>query len=148
MKTIITAFILLGAGMLISVICPAQTTIGFTYDASGNRISRSMVASGNAVDKDNSCIFAQQSKLVEDQIGGQQVRISYNPEAETIQVNFPDLTTQEAIIQINNPHGKQIVLQIGIAPGNKIDLSKYPFGSYQITITVGKEKKEWKILRT
>lgn len=45
LKALVSAFILLSTGPLAPVVSPAQTTIGFTYDDSGNRDSRAVVAS-------------------------------------------------------------------------------------------------------
>ncbi|MGV8139162.1 MAG: hypothetical protein AB2L20_28545 [Mangrovibacterium sp.] len=120
----------------------AQTTIGFTYDESGNRDTRSVVTLGSIDNKDN-VDFPVANLLkesVKDQIGKQQVRISYNQEEETLQVHFPYSAGQEATIELTSPEGKPVMKKTGIRSGHKIELSGYPSGSYRMTISVGEEK--------
>ena len=150
MKTIITVFALLGAGMLATLTCPAQTDIAFTYDDSGNRETRYEVTLGRIDLKGN--VDAPVTNLLEepaeDRIGTQPVRISYNREEEALQVDFPCLTGQEATIEFATAEGKPVMKKTGKYSGNKLELSGFPAGTYRMTIRVGEEEKVWKIVRT
>ncbi|MDD4190743.1 MAG: hypothetical protein PHI28_05415 [Mangrovibacterium sp.] len=149
-KTILTAISLLGAGMLATLTCPAQTDIAFTYDDSGNRETRYVITLGRIDHNGN--MDAPVTNLLEepaeDRIGTQPVRISYNREEEALQVDFPCLTGQEATIEFATAEGKPVMKKTGKRSENKIGLSGYPSGSYRMTISVGEEKKVWEIVRT
>jgi hypothetical protein len=137
---------------LLLIFCPggyAQTTIGFTYDESGNRDTRSVVTLGSIDNKDNvdSPVANLLKEPVVDQIGKQQVQISYNPGREILQVCFPHLSGRRAIIELTGPEGKPVIKKTGKRSENKLELSGYPLGSYRMTISVGEEKKVWEIVR-
>lgn len=148
MKTIMTAIALLGAGVLTSLTCPAQTDIAFTYDASGNRETRAVIVLGSIDSQADPLAVNRLKEPVEDQVGKQQVRISYNQEEETLQVDFPHSAGQEASIELTGPEGKLVMKKTGIRSDHKIELSGYPSGSYRMTISVGEERKVWEIVRT
>jgi hypothetical protein len=148
MKTIITAIALLGAGVLTSLTCPAQTDIAFTYDASGNRETRSVIVLGNTGSQSDPLAANLLKEPLEYWLGKQQVRISYNQEEETLQVHFPHSAGQEATIELTSPEGKPVMKKTGIRSDHKIELSGYPSGSYRMTISVGEEKRVWEIVRT
>lgn len=146
-KAIITAFVLLGAGMLMSIVCSGQTTIGFTYDESGNRESRAVISSRSLPETGNYLIIAPESQPVNSQIGTQKVKIRFDVDKKVLQVNFPWLGRQEAIIRIADLHGKQIFQQSSALSRNAINISDYPSGYYRLTVLIGEEEKEWEIVR-
>jgi YD repeat-containing protein len=146
MKTIITAFALLGAGVLISLSSPAQT-IGFTYDAAGNRETRAVTSSRSAAVSSNYLVIDPQFQLVTSQIGKQKVKFNFDVGKNLLQVNFPWLGRQEAILQITDLQGKQIVHQNTTSSKNSISISDYPPGYYRLIILIGEEKKAWEIVR-
>lgn len=131
----------------LSFICPAQTNIEFSYDASGNRYSRAVITSGSVTSQTDSLIATLMKDPSEYHVGGNQVMISYKAEEKMIQVDFSFSTGQGAIIELNRSDGKQIMKKAGASSENKIDLSNYPLGSYLLTISIGEEKKTWKITR-
>ena len=145
MKTIITAFALLGAGMLISLSSPAQT-IGFTYDAAGNRETRAVTSSKSSAVSSNYLVIDPQFQLVTSQIGKQKVKFHFDVDKNLLQVNFPWLGRQEAILQITDLQGKQTVHQSTASSKNSISISGYSPG-YRLMIFIGDEKKEWEIIR-
>lgn len=147
MKMIITAFALLSTGMLISLTCPAQTTIGFTYDESGNRDSRSVTSSKSAAVSSNYLVTDSQFRLVTSQIGKQKVKFRFDVGKNLLQVNFPWLGRQEAIMQVTDLQGKQIIRQSITSSKNNISISDYPPGYYRLIIFIGEEKKAWEIVR-
>ncbi|MDD4192142.1 MAG: hypothetical protein PHI28_12480 [Mangrovibacterium sp.] len=108
MKTIITVFALLGAGMLISLSSPAQT-IGFTYDAAGNRETRAVASSKSSAVSSNYLVIDPQFQLVTSQIGKQKDKIHFDVDKNLLQVDFPWLGRQEAILQITDLQGKQTI---------------------------------------
>jgi hypothetical protein len=149
-KAILTAIVLLGAGMLATLTCPAQTDIAFTYDDSGNRETRYEVTLGSIDHKGNmdSPVTNLLKEPVEDRIGTQPVRISYNRAEEALQVDFLYPAGQEATIEFATAEGKPMMKKTGKHSGNKVELSGFPAGTYRMTIRVGEDEKVWKIVRT
>lgn len=147
MRTIATAIFLLGAGMLTTITCPGQTDIAFTYDAGGNRESRSVVTLSSLDQMDTPAMNLMKESL-ECQVGEQLVRISYNQEEEVLQVNLFSPGRQEATIEFATAEGKPVMKRTGKCSENKIELSGFPAGTYRMTIRVGDAEKVWEIVRT
>ncbi len=126
--------------MLTTLTSPGQTNIAFTYDAGGNRESRSVVALSSLDQMDTPAMNLLKESL-ECQVGEQLVRISYNREEEALQVNFPYPDRQEATIEFVTAEGKPVMKRTGKCAGNKIELSGFPAGTYRMTIRVGDAEK-------
>ncbi len=133
--------------VLFSVSAHAQTNYGFTYDASGNRITRAVILLKSASIPGDSLQAKQDQKILEDQIGLQKTRIYPNPTKGLLKIDFPSLSRSEATISVYNSTGKLIVRKSASSFGNEVDLSSYPSGFYVMTILIGQEKKEWKIIK-
>ena len=142
---------LLLAGLLsvlfISATVHAQTNFGFTYDASGSRLTRAVILLKSAAIPADTLEAIQAKKPLEDQIGLQKTRIYPNPTKGLLRVEFPALSDQETTIHVYDPAGSLIVQKTGVASGNEIDLSAHPTGFYIMVIHIGQEKKEWKIIK-
>lgn len=137
------AFLLLS--VLIPVIGLSQTTIGFTYDNSGNRETRTVITLKSATTGDGE-LAEEPLKPIEGQVGLQKVRIYPNPTKGLLKIDFPVLSEQETIIRVHDPHGKPIIQQLA-SGSNLVNLSSYPPGSYILVIRIGQEKKAWKIIK-
>lgn len=133
--------------VLFSVNAHAQTNYGFTYDASGNRITRAVILLKSASIPGDSLQAKQDQKILEDQVGLQKTRIYPNPTKGLLKIDFPSLSQSEATISVYNSTGKLIVRKSASSFGNEVDLSAYPSGFYVMTILIGQEKKEWKIIK-
>lgn len=128
------------------VLCDAQTTFGFTYDASGNRVKREVITLKSATIPGDSLSANLNNKVMEEEIGSQEIRIYPNPTKGMIRIDLPPLNNQEATIQIHDAQGKQIIRQVVLGSAN-INLFDYPSGFYIMIIRIGQEKKEWKIIK-
>ena len=146
MKTIYLLACMLVAVLLFSQ-AHAQTKYGFTYDASGNRITRAVILLKSATIPVDTLQAKQDQKILEDQIGLQKTRIYPNPTKGLLKVDFPALSQSEVVISVYNSTGKLIMRKSATSFGNEIDLSIYPSGLYVMTIQIGQEKKEWKIIK-
>jgi len=147
MKTIVAAFALLGAGMLISLFSTAQTNIGFTYDAGGNREARAVISSKSASASSNYLITDPQFQPITSHVGKQKVKFCFDIGKNLLQINFPWLGSREVILQITDLQGKQILHQSTKSSTNNISISDYPPGYYRLLIFIGEEKKAWEIVR-
>lgn len=125
----------------------AQTTYQFTYDASGNRLTRAVIVLKSATLSPDSLQAKQERNPLDDQIGLQKARIYPNPTQGMLRIDLPGLTDQQAWILVYDPSGKQVVKKTALSSGNEVDLSAHPSGSYIMVIHIGQEKKEWKIIK-
>lgn len=133
--------------VLFSVTVHAQAALEFTYDDSGNRLTRGLIHLKSATIPADSTLAQQMKKPLEDQVGLQKTRIYPNPTKGMLRIDFPSLTDQDATIKVYDPSGRLIVQKSAISSGNEVDLSAYPSGFYIMIIHIGQEKKEWKIIK-
>jgi hypothetical protein len=146
MKTIYLLACLLVA-VLFSGTAHAQTNYGFTYDASGNRITRAIILLKSATIPVDSLQAKKAEEILEDQIGLQKTRIYPNPTKGMLRIDLPALSDQEAILRVYDQSGRLVIDKSAISNGNEVDLSASPSGFYIMVIHIGQEKKEWKIIK-
>lgn len=146
MKTLYLLVCLLVA-VFASQTAHAQTTFKFTYDASGNRLTRAVIVLKSATLSPDSLLAKQAEKPLDDQIGLQKTRIYPNPTKGMLRIDLPEMTGQQAMIRVYDPSGRQVVQKPAISSGNEVDLSSHPSGAYIMVIHIGQEKKEWKIIK-
>jgi len=125
----------------------SQTKFEFTYDASGNRLTRKVITLKSATISIDSLKDKQAEIPLDDQIGIQNIRIYPNPTKGMLRINLPNLNDQMAMIRIYDSNGKQIVQKLTFASENEVDLSCYPSGNYIMVIHIKQDKKEWKIIK-
>lgn len=147
MRTFLITIFLLVAVVLIAVVCPAQTTYQFTYDANGNRTMRAVITLKSATIQSDSIQAKEDIKPLDDKVGLQRTRIYPNPTKGILRIDFPELGDQLPIIRAYDQSGRQIIQKTALSSGNEIDLSAYPPGFYMMVIQIGQEKKDWKIIK-
>jgi hypothetical protein len=147
MKPIYILLLLLFA-VLCSEIGHAQTKYGFTYDASGNRVTRAVVLLKSATVPTDSVLAKELKTPLDDQIGLQKTRIYPNPTKGLLRIDLPALTEKEAIISLHDSNGKLIIQHAAVELNNELNLSSYPSGIYIMSIQISRnERKEWKIIK-
>ncbi len=144
---IIYLLVCLLVAVLLSGTTHAQTNYRFTYDSSGNRLTRAVILLKSATIPSDSLQAKKAEKILEDQIGLQKTRIYPNPTKGKLRIDFPALSNTESTIRVYDPSGRLIVQETAISTGNDVDLSAHPPGFYIMVIHIGQEKKEWKIIR-
>lgn len=145
-----TLYILVGllAAVLTLETAHAQTSYGFTYDASGNRLTRAVILLKSATIPTDSISAKEIKTPLDDQIGLQKTRIYPNPTKGLLRIDLPELTEHEAIIRLHDSNGRLIIQQTGVESNNELNLSAYPSGMYIMSIQIGKDnRKEWKIIK-
>lgn len=134
--------------VLFSGITHAQTNFGFTYDASGNRLTRAVILLKSATIPSDSLQAKQAEKISEEQIGLQKTLIYPNPTKGLLRIDLPALTQQEAIISLYDSNGRLIIQQHAVELNNELNLYTYPSGIYIMSIQIGQnDRKEWKIIK-
>ena len=135
---------------------PAQ--VKYTYDASGNRVSRekvinmrSMLKSSVGGDNENSetDVPAAEIPIYEDVLSDMKITIYPNPTKGLLRV---DITggeiTKDARIYLYNMQGMLIRQMTGISATNNLDISSQPAGIYILHIMTDKKNvTTWKIIK-
>lgn len=134
--------------VLFSVTAQSQTTYQFTYDSSGNRLTRSVILLKSATIPKDSLVAEELKTPLDDQIGLQKTRIYPNPTKGLLRIDLPALTEHEAIIRLHDSNGRLIIQQTAVESDNELNLSAYPSGIYIMSIQIGQnDRKEWKIIK-
>lgn len=124
----------------------AQTNFTFGYDASGNRLTRTITLKSASISKDSIEIKKAISPL-DDQIGPHQIRIYPNPTKGLLKIEIPNLGDISANLMIYSIGGaliQQVRLEGEYAD---IDLSSQPTGIYLLRISIGDKTSVWKIIK-
>jgi hypothetical protein len=115
----------------------------FNYDASGNRISRTIDIGGAKSGK-----MEGEMGPFEDKTSEGLIQIYPNPTEGQLAVKLLDFESLEnARIQIFDLTGKRVYDNLNISHSNFIDLSDAAIGTYIIKIKVGESIHEWKIIK-
>ncbi len=126
--------------VLLSFAASAQTSVTFSYDYSGNRITRQLYIGSNSRNR------APQATAVES-LSGKKVSIRPIPAESKVWVEITGLTDADiCILRIYNLSGKLLKEQ-NAEKSTTLDLSSYKQGVYILSIELNKEKKTWKIIK-
>jgi hypothetical protein len=154
----------------------AQQSVSYGYDASGNRISRTIVMSmlapppqdstENIVENEEIIAGVGQDvqdtvqnntadeeeiplKIYTDVLAETQISIYPNPTKGLLTVKIPDLPEHSASsLTLFDMHGRVIAQKRQLSAENKLDISAQPAGTYIMQIAVGDEAVSWKIIKS
>jgi len=121
--------------------------INYSYDASGNRVSR-VISFSKSITKSSDSTANTKENSFTDQLGRIKIVLYPNPTKGllTIEVtNLPDNT--KGGITIADASGKLLQESTSLKSTNTIDLSNQSPGMYFLRIRAGDEVTEWKVLR-
>ena len=131
--------------LLASLAGNAQNTYSFTYDASGNRLSRIIpLKSASIANKDT---LGNKQKTFEDLIGNRPVKIYPNPTKGLIKVEIPFTEEASATIKVFSIQGALVKDMMVTDVFTEINLSNQPAGMYILRIGIGELTSEWKIIK-
>jgi hypothetical protein len=154
MKTI--SHLLLITGLLCSGFAFTQNSIGFGYDAAGNRISRTIVypvwgtlreeiqeeTAEEPEEEPNKP--AEYSEVLSDLI----IRIYPNPTEGLIRIKIENLPVEiMANITLYQLSGKLITSKRNVTASTEIDITNQPAGIYLLRIVAGDKQTEWRIIK-
>ncbi len=131
--------------LLLAMVVPsayAQTQVYYSYDACGNRVSRTTtVAKTRAVDGDESSQTIDKGKLGN-------VRTSLHQTEDRLIVEIPGWSTNdEGLLSIYDMNGRCVTKSPVVNSVTEIDLSPYTVGCYILQLLVNRNKESWKIIR-
>lgn len=127
----------------------SQSMISFSYDAAGNRISRTIVfntsqANAPAAPAEDEEITEVHSEMLSEMI----LSIYPNPTEGILKIDIQNMPAGvKADISLYNSSGNLIVLEQGIDFSTTIDITSHPSGIYILKIIIGDEHTEWKIIK-
>ncbi|MDP2339060.1 MAG: T9SS type A sorting domain-containing protein [Bacteroidota bacterium] len=132
--------------LLVSMSGKAQTTYYFEYDASGNRLTRSILQLKSA-GIENKDTLANQLKTFEDMIGNRPVKIYPNPTKGLLKVEIPFTEESSATISVLTMQGALAKKLKVSGTFTEIDMRSQPPGIYLMIISIGELSSEWKIIK-
>jgi len=137
-------FILILASLTASVITYGQT-VSFTYDDSGNRISRITIglkSTSGATDDSNS------NEPFQDRVGDHSILIYPNPVESEINIEIEGIEENpDASISIIDQGGRLVLKKDNIGRSNTINLSHLPSGNYFMLIRLDSVSTKWTIVK-
>lgn len=131
---------------LFPLVTSAQTLFEFTYNESGHRELREVIQLKSAVATQDTLISKQTKMPLSREIGLQELWIYPNPTKGIVRIEFP-LVDSEAFIRVYDANGKAIIQKAVKEPSSEINLSGEPSGIYILSIRIGSDKKEWKVIK-
>jgi hypothetical protein len=156
----------------------AQTSVSYGYDASGNRISRTIhmkmltpppqdstespipdepipdfpivAAEDDAENEKNA-----PAEVYTDALAGTQIAIYPNPTTGQLHIKTSDIRYPISDISIFDMLGKRVAsvetlraTSLQPQPATTLDISHLPAGTYIMRITIGEETTSWKIIKS
>ena len=131
--------------LLCNLATKAQATYSFTYDASGNRLSRVIPLKSARIE--NKDTLANKQLTFEDMIGNRPVKIYPNPTKGLLKVEIPFTGEASATLKVFSPDGALVKSLIVTGTFTEIDLIDKPAGMYVLRISIGEVSAEWKIIK-
>ncbi len=125
----------------------AQITVSYTYDNSGNRISRKVVILKNTTN-DKTYTDESKSSEVEDIFGKGKITIYPNPTKELLNIRLKDIDIEkEIILQLYDTNGKLLKTNKTKDTKTTINLSNNAAGIYILKIISGNNKAEFSVVK-
>jgi len=123
----------------------SSNDLTFTYDASGNRISRTSAVERNAKITDQN----QQNGFVTDStLTNNVITIYPNPTAGHLAIDIKNLKeTQKVSLLVLDLKGQVLMNKSGLSALTDLDITSYPSATYVLRIMIDKKDTEWKIIK-
>ena len=141
MRQCVTTLLLL----LSPLLCHAQDSVGYAYDAAGNRISRTIILTRNMAKKQARTV---KDKEYTDILSLRNITISPNPTKGMVKITITGLKDSDSCkMSIYTLKGQTIKTLPVTGETTTVDLGGQPDGIYLLDITVNGEKTSWKIIK-
>ncbi len=152
MKTYLYTLIVIAGLSLVSVAANAQ--ISYSYDAAGNRTSRTIVFSKSGeietTSGDSTIVDPPENNEEElfNQLGDIQLTLYPNPTQGYIKINAENIPTNAVCeILVYGPKGTLIIQQAWSSGASMVDLSSQPQGTYFVKFTANGKVTQWKVIK-
>lgn len=128
--------------LLVGVVAYGQNKVKFTYDTSGNRVSRQIVP------LNKSAFLSDTIAISEEKMGEKTFKLYPNPTYGLLTMDISNLEENEKVsIQITDMNGRALLKKVQTTSNFQIDLTAHPKGFYILSAIIGTERKEWKIIK-
>ena len=125
--------------------CFSQNNVTYTYDASGNRISRSIILRSRQSQKKKA---PQDTESVSDMLDEKRITISPNPTEGHLKILINGKSDSDnCSLSIYSASGQLVDVHPEIGKSTEIDLSNHPKGYYILKININNETSSWKIIK-
>jgi hypothetical protein len=134
--------VVLALSLMSATSANAQTKIYYSYDVSGNRITRSTTVSKTRA-------ASELSETIKDEVDlTNRVSITQHASIDmiTVKINEWDNCTPTTVV-IYNMSGYKLFQMSVKEQETDIDLSSYSVGYYILQVTIGENKNTWKIIK-
>ena len=155
MKTIYFFFIMVF--LLGSFDLSAQEIVSFDYDASGNRISRTIILEEQKTAPEflPDSTYTKQSEIKEVETakywakdGEKVITIYPNPNGGMFKIGFEGWAKElNGNLQLHTLNGNLILDEPLLQNNIKIDITDQPDGTYLLTISIDGRKETWKVVK-
>lgn len=142
MKKIFFSFLLF---ICLCCVATAQQKLKYSYDASGNRISREIHI---PINKGKALALTSAEEVYSDTLGNIEVKIAPNPTKGKLTVWIQQLPENTPVaLGIYNPNGQLIIGTTEYSNSIDLDISDSPIGTYFLRIQIGDYNTSWKIIK-
>jgi len=118
----------------------------FIYDASGNRIARTLVVFHSAKIKEENA--KNKSELAIDSVLTNRITIYPNPTSGHLAIQITNLAeTQKVSLIVMDLKGQVLMNKSGISSFTDLDITAYPSATYVLRIVLDGKPTEWKIIK-
>lgn len=133
--------------VLLPVVSSAQDRIGYSYDASGNRIKREIVMQvPKAMAKQQN--FSSDNQSFSDMLHDHSIKIYPNPTKGALRICISELKgTDKCSLEVYTTLGVQILVKKVETDNFDIDISNQPNGVYLLRITINERATTWRIVK-
>ena len=129
-------------------------TISYEYDATGNRITRVIYFSSQAIMKSakinpaDTATNDQKSQVIKDEVGDAKILIYPNPTRNILKIELKDCDfSKQTAIYLISLSGNMVRNITPASEMNVIDLSTSPGGVYILYIVLNGKTNEWKVVK-
>lgn len=132
---------------LLPVVSSAQDRIGYSYDASGNRVKREIVMPvPKAMAKRQN--FSSDNQSFSDMLRDHSIKIYPNPTKGALRICISGLKgTDKCSLEVYTTLGVQILAKKIETDNIDINISNQPNGVYLLQITINGKSTTWKIVK-
>ena len=128
----------------------AQTSLKYTYDASGYRTEKALWINNQKKSEkatDDSSTKNKQ-EIVEELLEETKISIYPNPTEGSLRVDFENLPEDsQSTISVYDMNGRAILNMKHLSSTNLVDLTHQPSGTYLLIISIGDNNTRWKVMK-
>ena len=131
----------------------SQDKVEYTYDAAGNRLSRTIILesqlrSAAIAGQEPEEETAPQERVYSDKIDQSNIRIYPNPTKGILKIEITRTTEGNPIhIQLYDISGRMLLNEPDAAPFTDLNISEQPAGTYLLKIFSDNRTTQWKIIK-